>query len=117
MYESLIPLMHAGKFIAVRKQGYCAVHSNKEVLVAQISHGYSTTYSSRWSSYTSYSSNDPILTLVPATVHCSNKINLSTIQSSSYTNYINIVVLAEYYQPDMIYLMANGVSKSLQSQT
>ena len=109
--------INAGKFIAVRKQGYCAVHSNKEVLVAQISHGHTTSYSNGWSSYTRYTSNDPMLTLVPATVHYSNEINLSTVQSSSYTNYISIVVLAEYYQPDMIYLMANGVNNSLKSKT
>jgi len=109
--------INAGKFVAVRQKGYCAIHSNKEVLVAQISHARTTSYSSGWRSYTRWISDDPMLTLVPATAHYNNEINLSTAQSSSYTNYINIVVLAEYYEPSMIYLMASGVNKSLQSQT
>ena len=109
--------INAGKFVAVRQEGYCAVHSNKEVLVAQISHSHTYHYSSGWSYYTRWRSYDPMLTLVPATAYYNSEINLSTAQSSSYTNYINIVVLAEYYEPSMIYLMANGVNKSLQSQT
>jgi len=109
--------INAGKFVAIRKLGYCAVHSNKEVLVAQISHGYSTTRSSRYSSYTVWTKNDPMLTLVPATIHYSNEINLSTVQSSIYRSYINIVVLAKYYQPNMIYLMTSGANISLQSQS
>ena len=58
-----------------------------------------------------------MLTIISATIHYNNEIKLSTVQSSSYSNYIYIVVLAEYYQPHMIYLLANGVNKSLQSQT
>ena len=111
--------INAGKFITVRKQGYCAIHSNKEIQVAQISHGYSTTsYSSWYSRYqTTWTSNDPMFTLVPATLHYGNEISLSTSQSSYYTNYINIVVLAQYYQPSRIYLEARGANRSLHSQT
>jgi len=54
--------------------------------------------------------------LVPATVHYSNEINLSTSSSSGYNNYINIIVLKEYYQPSMMYWVTGGVKRSLQSQ-
>ena len=85
---------------------YCAIHSNKEILVAQFSPGYS--YDGR--------TGDPMMMLVPATDHYSNEINLSTI-SLGYSNYINIIVLKEYYQPSMIYWITGGVKRSLQSQS
>ena len=104
-----------------QQQGYCAIHSNKGVLVAQISQAHSYYQRSyeryRYRQTLKWTDVDPMLTIVPATVHYSNEIKLSTIESSSYTNYINIVVLAEYYQPDMIYLISNGENKSLQSQS
>ena len=104
--------INAGKFVTLNQQsGYCAFHSNKEVLVTQISTAY------KRGCYSSWTTDDPVLTIIPATIHYNNEIKLSTVQSSSYSNYINIVLLAEYYQPHMIYLLANGVNKSLQSQT
>ena len=87
-------------------QYYCAIHSNKVILVAQFSPGSS--YDGR--------TGDPMMMLVPATVHYSNEINLSTI-SSGYSDYINIIVLKEYYQPSMMYWITGGVKKSLQSQS
>jgi len=114
--------INEGNFVMLdQQQGYCAIHSNKAVLVAQISHAHSYYKSSyeryRYKKTLAWTQDDPLLVLVPATVHYSNEIKLSTIESSSYTNYINIVVLAEYYQPAMIYLIANGKEKSLQSQS
>ena len=104
--------INAGKFVTLNQQsGYCAIHSDKEVLVTQISTAYSK------GRYSGWTTDDPMLTIIPATIHYNNEINLSTVQSSSYNNYINIVLLAEYYQPDMVYLMANGGNKSLQSQS
>ena len=87
-------------------QSYCAIHSNKEILVAQYSHGYD--YDSKIG--------NPMMMLVPATVHYSNEINLSTSSSSDYNNYINIIVLKEYFQPHMIYWIRGGVKQSLQSE-
>ena len=98
--------INAGNSFTVTRQYYCAIHSNKEILVAQYSPGYS--YDER--------TGDPMMMLVPATDHYSNEINLSTI-SSGYSNYINIIVLKEYYQPSMMYWITGGVKRSLQSQS
>ena len=87
-------------------QYYCAIRSNKEILVAQYSPGSS--YDGR--------TGDPMMMLAHATVHYSNEINLSTI-SSGFSNYINIIVLKEYYQPSMMYWITGGVKRSLQSQS
>jgi len=43
---------------------------------------------------------------------------MSTLVSPAqldYEHYANVLVLAEYYQPEMIYLIANGVNKSLET--
>ncbi|XP_065902474.1 IgGFc-binding protein-like [Dysidea avara] len=87
-------------------QEYCAINSSKEVLVVQFSHGYAH-----------QDIGDPMMTLVPATNQYSNKFQFSTLQGQSgYTHYINIIVLAQYYQPDMIYLISGGVNRSLDTQ-
>ena len=98
--------INAGKIYSTTSTQYCAIHSNKKVLVAQYSPGY------RYD----YGTGDPMMMLVPATVHYSNEINLSTT-SSGYNDYINIIVLKEYYQPSMMYLITGGVKRSLQSQS
>jgi len=98
--------INAGNSFMVTRQYYCAIHSNREILVAQ----YSPSHNSDWRT------GDPMMMLVPATIHYSNEINLSTI-SSGYYNYINIVVLKEYYQPSMMYWITGGVKRSLQSQS
>ena len=96
---------------------YCAINSSKEVLVAQFSHGASDD-NERFSINTN---GDPMMSLVQATYQYSNKLQFPTLQDqpsplifkSGYTHYINIIVLAQYYQPDMIYLISGGVNKSL----
>ena len=98
--------INAGNSFTVTYQIYCAIHSNKEILVAQYSPG------SRYDGRTG----DPMMMLVPAVIHYSNEINLSTI-SSGYNDYINIIVLKEYYQPSMMYWITEGVRRSLQSQS
>ena len=97
--------LNAGDNFTAIYQSYCAIHSNKEILVVQYSHGY----------YYDRRTGDPMMMLVPATVHYSNEINLSTSSSSGYNNYINIIVLKEYYQPSMIYWITGGVKRSLES--
>ena len=98
--------INAGNSFTVTYQIYCAIHSNKEILIAQYSPG---------SNY-DVSTGDPMMMLVPATDHYSNEINLTTI-SSGYSDYINIIVLKEYYQPSMMYWITGGVKRSLQSQS
>ena len=97
--------VQAGKSFTISHDAYnCAIHSNKEILVAQYSHGY----------YHDRNTGDPMMILVPATVHYSNEINLSTSSSSRYTNYINIIVLKEYFQPSMMHWITGGVKRSLE---
>ena len=100
-------ILHEAEFITkiLSNQNYCAIHSTNSVLVAQLSHGQSD------------GSGDPMMTLVPATVQYLNQLDFSTISSSEdYNHYVNIIVLAEYYQPSMIYLRTGGVNTSLNSQ-
>ena len=90
-------------------QEYCVIHSSKEVLITQFSHG--RLYNGHYG--------DPMMSLVPATIHYSNKFSFSTIRNphqSGYNHFVNIIVLAQYFQPDMIYLLAGGVNKSLDTQ-
>ena len=84
-------------------QEYCAINSSKEVLIVQLSHGFND------EKYTN-NNGDPMMTLVPATNQYSNKFQFSTLQGrSGYTHYINIIVLAQYYQPNMTYLIVNNL--------
>ena len=92
-------------------QEFCRVFANNLVLVSQLSHGNETD-----------SQGDPMMTLIPAIDHYTNSITSSTFQRStqvgSHYHYINIIVLASYYQPEMISITtAGGVSRSLDSQS
>ena len=100
--------INEGEFInRISQYEYCAIHSNKEVLVAQFSHG-----GAEDNGY-----GDPMMTLVPAVNQYLNKIYFSTISSNpAHNHYVNIIVKEQYYQPDMIYLMAGGVNRSLVTQ-
>ena len=76
---------------------YCAIHSSKEVLVAQFSRGY------RDDNLTG----DPMMTLVPGLKHYSNRFVYSTMRFppvTNYKHYINIIVVAEYFKPEQIFL-------------
>ena len=96
--------------MSLQRKEYCAIYSNKEILVVQFSHG-------AHDELTSYG--DPMMTLVPATNHYLNKFDLVTIRNTSgYDHYANIIVMARYYQPNMIFMIhvASGVTKSLATQ-
>ena len=83
---------------------YCAIHSNKKISVALISHGSVI--------------GDPMMVLIPAVNDYSNKIVSSTnshLEFPGYKHYLNIVVLAEYFQTDLIYLNAGGINQTLTS--
>ena len=90
-------------------QEYCTISSNKEILVAQFGHGYNDDRVG-----------DPMMTLVPATNQYGYKFKFSTLRNishdQSYKHYVTIIVMAQYYQPNMIYLIAGGVRKSLNTQ-
>ena len=90
------------------------IHSASKILVVQFSLGL-------------YRYVGPMMTLLPSPVHYLSKIRFSTVFSEynySYydtynwpgIHYINIIVVAQYYQPGMIYLVTNGINKSLDTQ-
>ena len=84
---------------------YCAIYSSKDVLVAQFSHGGTE----------DDSFGDPMMTLVPATNKYLNKFDFSTLRNIARTfkHYVNIIVIEKYYQPNMIFLISRGVTRSL----
>ena len=60
-----------------------------------------------------------MMTLVPATNQCLNKFDFPTTYNSlesGYDHYVNIIVMEQYYQPNMIYLRAGGVNRLLVTQ-
>ena len=76
---------------------YCAIHSNKKISVALLSHGSAI--------------GDPMMVLIPAVNDYSNRIVSSTnshLGFSGYKHYVNIIVMAEYFQTNSIYLNAGG---------
>ena len=87
-------------------QEYCAIHSTEIILVAQFSHGHDD----------DGVNGDPSMILVPAKMHYVSEFSVSTIRNpanSDYQHFINIIVLAKYYSPHMIYLKAGTTNHSL----
>ena len=83
-------------------QEYCAIHANKKVLVAQFS---------------GKNGEDPSMTLVPAINNFLSRFQFPTFHHPSdsyyYPTYINIIVMAQYYQPESIYLATGGSKRPL----
>ena len=103
--------LNEGSYIAIalHLHEYCALISNKEVLVAQFGHGQ----------LDDDHDGDPMMMLLPATIHSNYNFKFSTLRSTyrpDYRHYVNIVVTAQYYQPDIMYLITGGVSTSLNTQ-
>ena len=103
--------INEGEFInrTAQTNEYCAIYSNKEVLVVQFSHG-----GEEDNNY-----GDPMMTLIPAANQYLSKFDFSTIRNpkrSGFDHYVNIIVKEQYYQPNMIYLIAGGVNGSLVTQ-
>ena len=95
-------VINEGEFISLTLQEHCAIHSDKEVLVSQFSHAGGI--------------GDPMMIVLPATIHYSDNFYVPTIRNpsrSGYIHYVNIIVLSQYYQPSMIHMLENGVNKSL----
>ena len=103
-------IINAGTFVnkTLSSQEYCAIHSNKEILIVQFSHG-----GKEDNGY-----GNPMMTLVPATNQYLSEFDVSTIYNPlplgyNYNHYVNIIVMAQYYQPHMIHLTAGGVTRSM----
>ena len=100
-------VINEGEFIvqSLEYQKNCVIQSNNKVLTAQFNHGSGI--------------GDPMMTLVPATNHFSAEFIFSTLRNlprRSILDYVNIIVLAQYYQPEIIYLISGGVKESLDTQ-
>ena len=113
--------INKGKFINMKftHQDYCAMYSSKDVSIVQLALDSSDDKLAYNSSIEFGDLADSMMSLVPAT-HCyTNKLVFSTVHNNKQKNYdhfVNIIVLAQYYQPDMIYLISGGVNKSLDTQ-
>ena len=105
-------IINEGQFINRISQmnEYCAIYSNNKVLLLQLSHGGSENLNSY---------GDPMMTLVPDKNQYLNQFDFSTIRNPlqlGFNHYVNIIVMAQYYQPNMIYLIGGGVKRSLTTQ-
>ena len=98
----------AGRFLDItyNDQEFCEVRASQEVLVAQFS---------------DYQDSQSMMTLIPSTDHYTDSITSSTpnnYYSLLYNHYINIIVLASYYQPEMMSITtAEGTTQSLNTQS
>ena len=94
-------IVNEREFVTLTLEEHCAVHSNKEVLVGQFSHAGGI--------------GDPMMIILPATIHYADNFDVSTIRNprSGYIHYVNVIVMSQYYQPEMIYMIENGINKSL----
>ena len=100
--------LHEGDSISeIHFSVHCAIYSNKVVIIAQFSHGQND----------DSATGDPMMLLVPSTAHYTNTSDITTIYNSqsAYRHYANIIVPAQFYQPQLIYLTTGGVRNSLQS--
>ena len=85
-------------------QDHCAIHSSKKISVVQSSYGAGED-----------DVGDPIRTFVPAVNDYSNEISISHTKDHSYKQYVtNILVISEYYQPELIYLNVGGINQTLE---
>ena len=101
-------VINEGKFVN-RTSGTkecCAIYSNKQVLVVQFSHGGSE----------ENGHGDPMMTIVPATNQYLDNFNFLTLVHGDFLHYANIIVMEQYYQPRMIYLIGSGINRSLETE-
>ena len=94
-------------YVTLKIQQYCAVHSNKDIMVAQFS---------------GYDGEDPSMGLIPGSNNFASKFRFSISGFRYATNsfysqsFINVIVMSQYYQPDKIYLIKDGSKRSLNTQ-
>ena len=90
--------LNEGGFVDVKvsSTNYCWMEADKNILLLQFAVG--TTADNVPS--------DPFMALVPAVSHYTNSLTLPVMNSSlnDFTHYLNIIIPAEHYQPDQIYL-------------
>ena len=120
--SSLIPIfttaLNGGEFRVkiFSNDEYCKIESTSEILVAQFSIG----------PHNSADNGDIFMALVPSKKQYYHKFEFADVNDNIYENffdsyydhysYVNIIVLAQYFQPDKIYLIADGDKRSLETQ-
>ena len=86
-------------------QEYCIIRANKDILVAQFS---------------GKNGEDPSMSLVAPSNNFISKFKFPTFHHPTdlyfYQTYVNIIVMAQYYQPNSIYLITGGLKTSLIKQ-
>ena len=82
---------------------FCWIEADKGILLLQFAVGFEV----------DSVPSDPFMALVPAVSHYTNSFTLPIVNSSlnDFTHYLNIIIPAEHYQPDQIFMD----SQSLQS--
>ena len=82
--------------VQVSSTDFCWMEADKKILLLQFSVG------TRADSMPG----DPFMALVPAVSHYTNTFTLPIVNSSlnDFTHYLNIIIPAEHYQPDQIFL-------------
>ncbi|XP_065903880.1 IgGFc-binding protein-like [Dysidea avara] len=100
----------AGGYVFIRYGSEsCGIYSSAKMLVVQFS----------LSSSFSQNVGGPMMAIVPPVEQYYSNFTFSTYHISynegdKLIHYVNIIVPAQYYQPDMIYLISGGVKKSLE---
>ena len=82
--------------VEVRSTHFCWIEADKSILILQFAVGQKA------DDVTS----DPFMALVPAVSHYTNFLTLPVVNSTfnDFTHYLNIIIPAEHYQPDQIFL-------------
>ena len=83
--------------VQVRSTHFCWIEADKRILILQFAVGQTADDVVR---------SDPFMALVPAVSHYTNTFTLPIVDSSlnDFTHYLNIIIPAEHYQPDQIFL-------------
>ena len=84
----------------------CAIYASNKVLVNQLGHG----------SGDDATTGDPMMMLVPATAQYFDQFTFTTFYDASWPHYANVIVAAEYYQPDKIFMVTGGTNQTLNAQ-
>ena len=82
--------------VQVSSTDFCWIEADKRILLLQFSVGAAA----------DSMPGDPFMALVPAVSHYTNAFTLPIVDSSlnDFTHYLNIIIPAEHYQPDQIFL-------------
>ena len=90
--------LNGGSFadVQVSSTSFCWMEADKSILLLQFAVG----------TQADNVPSDPFMALVPAVSHYTNSLTLPIVNSSlnDFTHYLNIIIPAEHYQPDQIFL-------------